>query len=128
MPPAYIELRQREPLICPGPNAPLRRLAATKRVVRVLDLLEEPARGQLAALAGARSQVLVPMLKADELVGAIVMYRREVRAFTDRQIALLQINDPPRLSCLQDAAAWHPLPEYGALSERRGPDRAPHAR
>ena len=89
-PPAYTELRQREPLIRPGPNAPLRRLAETKQVVHVLDLLEEPARGQLAALAGARSQVLVPMLKENELVGAIVIYRQEVRPFSDKQIALVK--------------------------------------
>jgi signal transduction histidine kinase len=89
-PPAYDELRQREPLIRPGPGAPLRRLADTKQVVHVLDLLTEPARGQLAALAGARSQVLVPMLKESELVGAIVIYRQEVRPFTDKQIELVE--------------------------------------
>jgi two-component system, NtrC family, sensor kinase len=89
VPPAYVEYRQREPLICPGPGAPLRRLADTKQVVHVLDLLTEPARGQLAVLAGARTQVLVPMLKENSLVGAIVIYRQEVRPFTDKQIELV---------------------------------------
>ncbi|MGC1996056.1 MAG: GAF domain-containing protein [Pseudolabrys sp.] len=89
-PPAYAELRRREPLIHPGPGAPLRRLADTKQVIHVLDLLEEPARGQLASLAGSRSQVLVPMLKENKLVGAIVIYRQEVRPFTDKQIELVQ--------------------------------------
>jgi GAF domain-containing protein len=88
-PPDYDELRQREPLIRPGPGAPLRRLADTKQVVHVLDLLTEPARGHLAALAGARTEVLVPMLKESELVGAIVIYRQEVRPFTDKQIELV---------------------------------------
>ena len=41
-------------------------------------------------LGGARSIVAVPMLKDDELVGAIVIYRQEVRPFTDKQIELLQ--------------------------------------
>ncbi len=59
---AYVELRQREPVIRPGPDAPLRRVAETRKVVHVLDLLEEPSRGKLATLAGARSQMLVPML------------------------------------------------------------------
>jgi GAF domain-containing protein len=88
-PPAYDELRQREPLIRPGPNAPLRRLVETKHVVHILDLLAEPARGQLAALAGARSQVLVPLLKDDELVGVMTIYRQEVRPFTDKQIEVV---------------------------------------
>ncbi len=90
VPSAYVELRQREPIIYPGPGAPLRRLAQAKQAIHVVDLLEEPDRGQLAALAGSRSQVLVPMLKDDELIGAIVIYRTEVRPFTDKQIELLQ--------------------------------------
>jgi GAF domain-containing protein len=46
--------------------------------------------GIAARLAGARTQVIVPMLKEDELIGAIVIYRQEVRPFTDKQIALVQ--------------------------------------
>ena len=44
----------------------------------------------VAGLAGARSTRRVPMLKDDELVGAIVIYRQEVRPFTDKQIELVQ--------------------------------------
>src|SRR6185312_13755634 len=44
----------------------------------------------LVETAGARSFVAVPMLKEGELVGAIAMYRQEVRAFTGKQIELVQ--------------------------------------
>jgi GAF domain-containing protein len=54
------------------------------------DRAVEPVPALAAQLAGARSLVAVPMLKDDLLVGVIVIYRQEVRPFTDRQIALVQ--------------------------------------
>src|SRR5262249_35517559 len=50
----------------------------------------DPSAVRMVELAGARSVVIVPMLKENELVGAIHIYRQEVRPFTDKQIALLQ--------------------------------------
>src|SRR5262249_33309106 len=91
-PPAYAELRQRDPVIRPHPEAPLGRLARTKRVVHVDDMLAQPhyAQGGLAKWAGARTLLTVPMLKANELIGAILIYRQEVRPFADKQVALVQ--------------------------------------
>ena len=43
----------------------------------------------LAEAAGARTVLVVPMLKENELVGVIGIYRQEVRPFTDKQIALV---------------------------------------
>jgi signal transduction histidine kinase len=44
----------------------------------------------VAELGGARTLLQVPMLKENELVGTIGIYRQEVRPFTDKQIALVQ--------------------------------------
>ena len=45
---------------------------------------------KLVKLAGARTVLAVPMVKESELAGAIVIYRQEVRPFTDKQVELVQ--------------------------------------
>ena len=98
--PTYVEKLQREPLIIISDDtrAPLARLIETKEPVHVADLRSEPAykASSFAPLVtlidsgGARTLLLVPMLKENTLVGAISIYRREVRPFSDRQIELVQ--------------------------------------
>ena len=95
-PPAFAEVRRREPVIRLNPATTLGRVAATKQVVQVEDIradsayTSDPTRSSLLDLSGARTMLNVPMLKDDELVGQIAIYRQEVRPFSERQIALLQ--------------------------------------
>ena len=63
---------------------------ATKQPAQILQMSWNTMRQLLAKLSGARTVVSVPMLKDEEPVGAILIYRQEVRSFTDKQIELLQ--------------------------------------
>jgi class 3 adenylate cyclase len=88
----FLDLRDAHPVL------PLARVAATKSIVHDLDIAAQVGPDEihhtrvfgLIGSAGARTVLGVPMLKEDALVGAIIIYRTEVRAFSDKQIALVQ--------------------------------------
>src|SRR3954470_277804 len=97
VPPSYREFWEQHAPILPSSSTGLGRLARTKQVAHIPDLKADPAYAERESLrvvtveqAGARSFLAVPMLKENILVGAIVIYRREVRPFTDRQIELVK--------------------------------------
>src|SRR5256886_3364339 len=95
----YTEWYRREPMIVlrdHHPRMPLARVAGRQAVIHIPDLAAEQAYIErdpriiaLVEAAGARSLLGVPMLKENELVGAIAIYRQEVRPFTDKQIDLV---------------------------------------
>ena len=92
----WAELWKRNPIIRPGPNNPLGRVAKTKHLQHITDITKEaaylgrePEFVPLAEVAGARTLLIVPLMKENELVGAIGIYRQEVRPFTDKQIELV---------------------------------------
>jgi GAF domain-containing protein len=99
-PSAYTEWYERHPFVEPTkeyPHSTLARLIETKKILHITDLRLD--RGYLEGYppivalvdgAGARTDLLVPMIRDDQLIGAIVIYRTEVRPFTEKQIELVK--------------------------------------
>jgi len=95
-PPAYAENRQREPVFRPHPGSALGQITLRKQVVHIADIRMIQAYAERAPhvvasaeLGGYRTLLGVPMVRKNELVGAINIFRQEVRPFTDKQIELV---------------------------------------
>jgi GAF domain-containing protein len=95
-PPAYMKARLHA-LLRPGPTTGIGRVMQTKNVVQIEDAAadrgytdRDPMRVSAVELGGIRTLLDVPMLKDKELIGAIAIYRAEVRPFTDKQIDLVR--------------------------------------
>jgi len=83
----FIQQRGTRP---PLPGTALDLMFRTKQVDHSIDNLESAHPSPPAKLGGARTHLAVPMLKGDRLIGALTIYRQEVRPFTDKQIDLVQ--------------------------------------
>ena len=97
LPAAFRELRRSGTVFRPRPAAPLTRVAATQQPVQIEDFRLDQSYIDRDALpvatveiAGVRTLLSVPMLKDDQVIGAIAIFRKEVRLFTNKQIALVQ--------------------------------------
>ena len=91
VPIAFSEFIQRRGSYQPSAGSTFEHLIRTKQAVHLTDAAAEGPyfSNNAARLGGARTYVAVPMLKESELVGALAIYRHEVRPFTDKQIELL---------------------------------------
>src|SRR6266516_4669484 len=89
VPPAYEASLRERGSFRPDARAPLDRLLRTNELVHTAEELAESSPSPAAKYGGARSLVAVPMRKENELVGAFVIYRTEVRPFSQKQIELV---------------------------------------
>src|SRR5262249_1624461 len=96
LPPAYVERWPQGTLVPLDPNTPWVRAIQTRQPVQVADYAESRAyldRDPLAVdgveVAGIRTLVAVPMLRENEAIGSIAIYRTEVRPFSEKQIELV---------------------------------------
>jgi GAF domain-containing protein len=96
-PPAFAEFRRSEPQFRPPPGSGLAEIVATRRTVHTPDIMLDksyidgnPIIRASVELAGFRTVLAVPLLKDEELIGCINIYRQEVRPFGDKQIELVQ--------------------------------------
>ena len=95
--PDFAEFMWRTPFIKPGPLSAVGRALRTKQTAQIDDLAA--GRGYVERdhlitatvdIGGGRTLVAVPMIKEDEVVGAITIYRQEVQPFTPKQIELVE--------------------------------------
>ena len=93
----FAEFMWRTPLIKPGPLSAVGRLLRTKQTTHVDDLRagrgyveKDPLVTATVDVGGGRTLAAVPMMKEDEVVGAITIYRQEVQPFTPKQIELVE--------------------------------------
>ena len=94
-PQAYADFVRNQGFYKPDPRHGLGMITKTKRPFQTADVAAVPSHGDMTRkalidLAGARTLLGVPMLKHNEVIGAIGVYRQEVRPFTDKQIELVQ--------------------------------------
>ena len=131
-PSAYAERWRQRPVLVVGdnPHNPLDRLAASKSVVDMPDLMAEqgyierdPRFVALVESAGARTHLAVPMLKDSELIGAISIFRQDVSPFTSKQIELVQNFASQAVIAIENARLLNELNTLNQQLEQRVADQ-----
>src|SRR6478735_8548945 len=123
LPPAFDQyLRHRERRE-PRAGSDLDMLCRSREVVHTVDMLEMSSTAPQTKLGGSRTQLAVPMLKDSGLSGAIVIYRQEVRPFTEKQIELVKNFAAQAVIAIENARLLNDLNKLNQQLEQRVTDQ-----
>ena len=120
--PVFAEFIQQRGIFQARPGSTLDRLTRLKRVIYETNIAED-ATNPMAKFGGARTYVAVPMLKEGELIGTIIIYRQEVRSFTDKQVALLTNFAAQAVIAVENARLLNDLNKLNQQLEQRVTDQ-----
>jgi GAF domain-containing protein len=123
VPAALVQEDERRGAFQPSPEGGLMRAILTKHVIHINDIMSEQPSLPVVKLGGARSYIAVPMLKESELLGVIVIYRQEVRPFTEKQIDLVQNFAAQAVIAIENARLLNDLNDLNQQLELRVADQ-----
>jgi adenylate cyclase len=123
-PPQFEEYVKNAPILRRGMAPSVDRLIDTGQVTQTLDSTAEQPNAPVSRYGGARTLLDVPMLKNNEAIGVLGIYRQEVRPFTDKQIALVQNFASQAVIAIENARLLNELRERTAQLEARSQEIA----
>ena len=119
----FSEFSINAPILRRGTAPSADRVIETKKVVHISDLANEEPEAPIAKFGGARTLLNAPLLKENEAIGVIGIYRQEVRPFTDKQIALLTNFATQAVIAIENARLLNELRDLNQQLEQRVADQ-----
>jgi signal transduction histidine kinase len=111
-------------VVRPSPGVPLARVLQSRKSVHIVDMRSDegylsgaPLPVAAVEVAEMRTLLLVPMLKDNEVIGQVAIYRTEVRAFTERQIGLIETFADQAVIAIENVRLFNEIQEKSAQLE-----------